>query len=124
MNGLGTACALVVASCVVACSAAENDVLVGKVLKIVDGDTADVLLDSGKIRVRLHGIDAPETDQPYVDDATALLSRLIAGQEVELEVVEQDRYDRMVSRVHVGGKDANAEMIKRGLRRASLPPAG
>ena len=37
--------------------AAPVTVLVGKVIRVIDGDTIDVLLSSGTIRVRLHGID-------------------------------------------------------------------
>lgn len=40
--------------------ARDNPVLVGTVTKIVDGDTIDVQLSSGPIRVRLHGV-RPDT---------------------------------------------------------------
>jgi micrococcal nuclease len=46
-------------------------VLVGTVTKIVDGDTIDVQLSSGPIRVPLHGIDTPERGQPGAKEATA-----------------------------------------------------
>jgi endonuclease YncB( thermonuclease family) len=45
-------------------------VLVGPVQRIVDGDTLDVLLDSGTIRVRMHGIDTAERGQPFFKDAS------------------------------------------------------
>jgi micrococcal nuclease len=40
-------------------------VVVGTVTRVVDGDTIDVQLSSGPIRVRLHGVDTPERGQPY-----------------------------------------------------------
>jgi endonuclease YncB( thermonuclease family) len=93
-------------------------VLAGTVERIVDGDTVDVVLDSGKVRVRMQGIDAPERDQPLSEEAVALLRQLIGSDEVELQVAEQTSYDRMVARVFAAGTDANAEMVKRGLAMA------
>jgi endonuclease YncB( thermonuclease family) len=46
-------------------------VLVGTVIKIVDGDTIDVELTSGPIGVRLHGIDTPERGQPWAKESTS-----------------------------------------------------
>jgi len=95
----------------------SNDelVLVG-VTRVVDGDTVDVKLDSGPIRVRMQGIDAPERGQLSGGDATALLQSLVGGAEVELSPSGQFSYDRMVARVYFDGHDVNAEMIKRDTR--------
>src|SRR5262245_29829089 len=64
-------------------------VLVATVARIVDGDTIDVKLDSGPMRVRMQGIDAPERGQPSGGEATALLKQLIDGSEVELSPTGQ-----------------------------------
>ena len=40
-------------------------VFTGKVVAIIDGDSAKVLRDKKTIEVRLVGIDAPEMDQPF-----------------------------------------------------------
>lgn len=55
--------------------AQDSPVLVGTVTKIIDGDTIDVKLSSGPIRVRFHGIDTPERGQPWEDESTAWLSK-------------------------------------------------
>jgi micrococcal nuclease len=89
-------------------------VLNGDVVGVVDGDTVDVRLESGMIRVRLHAIDAPERDQPYGASSKRELSQLVQGRTVQVEPVEQDRYDRLVARLWVDGLDVNAEMIRRG----------
>jgi endonuclease YncB( thermonuclease family) len=89
-------------------------ILDGVVVGIVDGDTADVRLGSGMIRIRLHAIDAPETGQPYGRAAKAGLSEIVFGKAVQVEPYEQDRYDRLVARLWLGPLDVNAEMLKRG----------
>lgn len=97
-----------------AARAGDRPVLQGVVVGVVDGDTADIRLDSGMIRIRFHAIDAPESGQPNGKAAKAALSQLIFGKVVEVEPFEQDRYDRLVARVWLDGQDVNAEMIKSG----------
>jgi micrococcal nuclease len=89
-------------------------VLPGVVVGVIDGDTADVRLDSGMIRVRFHAIDAPESGQPHGKAAKAALADLIYGKAVEVEPYQQDRYDRLVARVWIDGMDVNAEMLRTG----------
>lgn len=88
--------------------------LSGVVVGVVDGDTLDVRLESGMLRVRLHGIDAPERDQAYGAASRRELSRLVYRRQVELEPVEQDRYERMVARLWLDFEDVGAELVKRG----------
>lgn len=94
--------------------AAGSPVLAGTVTKVIDGDTLDVRLASGSVTVRLHSVDAPEWDQPYGRDAFAALYALIANKDVEIEVIEQDRYDRQVAVVHVEGVNVNASLVQQG----------
>lgn len=94
---------------------AQGDaVLPGVVVGVVDGDTADVRLQSGMIRVRLHAVDAPERDQPHGAASKQALSKLVYRKNVNVEPIEQDRYDRLVARLWLGDVDVNAEMIKQG----------
>jgi micrococcal nuclease len=94
--------------------AADDPVLPGTVVGVVDGDTADIRLQSGMIRIRLHAIDAPERDQPHGAASKQALSKLVYGKQVNVEPIEQDRYDRLVARLWLDGLDVNAEMIKQG----------
>ncbi len=89
-------------------------VLVGTVTKIVDGDTIDVQLNSGPIRVRLHGVDTPERGQPWGKESTAALTSLVMGKEVDIEPFSQDRYERMIGIVFLGDLNVNLELVKRG----------
>jgi endonuclease YncB( thermonuclease family) len=94
---------------------AENPVLVGAVIKVVDGDTIDVQLDSGPIRVRLGSIDAPEHNQPWGREAKAALTRKLGHQEVALDVVEQtEQYGRMVAVVYLGDENIDEWMVQQG----------
>lgn len=94
--------------------AAESPVLVGRVTKVTDGDTIQVLLDSGPIKVRLDSIDAPERRQPYGKEAFAALYARVFNKTVELDVVTQDRYDRQVAVVYVDGVNVNRGMVQDG----------
>lgn len=107
---------LLMASAAIGQEQQEELVLVGRVTKIVDGDTIDVKLDSGPMRVRFDSIDAPERAQPGGREATESLSRVLGGVggEVELSVSEQDRYERLVATVYYGGVDVNAWLVRGG----------
>ena len=56
---------------------------IGKVIAITDGDTFTILKDDSiKIKVRFHGIDCPESGQPYSKVCKSTLSELIFQKEV------------------------------------------
>lgn len=94
---------------------ASEPVVIGRVTKIVDGDTLDVKIDTGEIGIRMHGIDTPERGQPYYGKAKAALTRLVLNKKVQLKPVGQSSYDRMVARVYLGDLDVNAAQLKAGL---------
>lgn len=72
------------------------------VLKVVDGDTVDVVDDvRGRLRIRLLGIDTPETKKPgftvgcWGPEATAFAVSTLLGQRVSVTSdPTQDRTDR------------------------------
>lgn len=92
------------------------------VMRVIDGDTIHL----GKIKVRLHGIDAPETGQtcrnargktyPCGKRATSVLVlRAAAGVSCEPAGDEQDRYGRVIATCFaVDGTDINAYMVRSG----------
>ena len=88
--------------------------------RVVDGDTI-VVRDVG--RVRLIGVDTPETVHPsrpvefFGKEASAFTKRLVDGKRVRLEYDQQrtDRYGRTLAYVHLpDGTFVNAEIIRRG----------
>lgn len=86
----------------------------GKVVYVTDGDTFHMLIDGEKVKVRMAGIDAPETSQPYGLEAKEHLMSMIKENEVSIIVDETDRYGRLVAYVYLDGKDINREMILSG----------
>ena len=74
--------------------------ITGRVIKIVDGDKADILQADKTIkRIRLASFDAPERGQPFGKNATKYLAELIAGETITVKVQDTDRYDRSVCEV-------------------------
>ncbi|MCK1604771.1 hypothetical protein IVB02_26045 [Bradyrhizobium sp. 166] len=51
----------------------------GKVAAVADGDTFTMESGSGKVRIRICGIDAPERGQPGYGQAAGVLSNMIEG---------------------------------------------
>ncbi len=89
--------------------------------RIIDGDTIDV----AGVRIRLEGIDAPETAQTCERatggtwncgiEATRVLAALTSDEIVECAGRGQDVYGRMLATCFVRGIDLNAELVRRGL---------
>ncbi len=118
--------ALVIALCLLATPARAD---VAGVASVIDGDTIEV---HGQ-RIRLHGIDAPESRQlcrldgkPWRcgKDAANALADNIVRRPVTCEDLGRDRYKRIIARCTVAGEDINAWMVQQGLvlayRRYSL----
>lgn len=97
-------------------SFAQADTLTGRVIKITDGDTLTVLdRQNQQYKIRLAGIDAAEKKQPFGERSKQHLSSLTFNRQVTVEWDKTDRYQRIVGKVLVNGKDANLEQIKAGL---------
>ena len=114
-QGIKAIIASFVMCCLVACSRAEEG-LIGRVVKVADGDTITVL-DSSKTqhKIRLQGIDAPEKGQAFGKVSRQYRAGMVAGREVRVTWQKRDRYQRILGTVFVDGKDANLEMLKAGL---------
>lgn len=99
-----------------------------EVLRVVDGDT--LLLRKDHLRVRLQGVDTPETvkeDTPveaWGPEATAYTERFIreARNQVHITVDGEgvDQYGRHLAFVWYDGRLLNEELIEAGLARAKL----
>ena len=74
----------------------------GPVVRVVDGDTYDVLARSVVYRVRLLGVDAPEPDQPFGHQAADSVARLLGTKrKVLLTRQGADLYGRTLASVRL-----------------------
>ena len=100
----------------VALDARADETLVGRVVGVADGDTL-TLADAQRRqrRIRLVGMDAPESGQPFGGASKRHLSALVFGRSVEARCGRTDRYARDVCRVLVDGVDVGQAQIVAGL---------
>lgn len=97
-----------------------------KVTAIFDGDTIEVLMDGKKQKVRLIGVDTPETGgngtdvECYGKEATDFTRNILEGNRVMLRAdslsTNRDRYDRLLRYVYrkSDSYDVNYELIRQG----------
>lgn len=93
-----------------------GDTITGKVVSISDGDTITVL-DSSKTqhKIRLYGVDCPESHQDFGQKAKQFTSNMVFGQTVSVKSMDTDRYGRTVGLVDIGSKSLNEELVKNGM---------
>jgi len=104
-----------------------------RVVAVVDGDTLDVTRGGQRERVRLLGVDTPETVDPhrpvgcYGPEASAFTHRQLQGRDVRLRFDRQrrDRYGRLLAYVEVDGHRFNDDLLAGGYARLLvIPPNG
>jgi endonuclease YncB( thermonuclease family) len=90
--------------------------IAGNVVRIVDGDTYDIIVDGKQTRIRMFGIDAPERGMDYYKVSKQYLGELCMNQGIHLEIVNTDRYGRIVAKSFLAdGRELGAEMIRAGM---------
>lgn len=97
-----------------------------RVLFVIDGDTIEVDLQGREYRVRYIGVDTPERDEPFYNEATNANRALVEDQEIILvrDVSETDKYGRLLRYIYLpDGTFVNAELISQGYGRVvTFPP--
>lgn len=89
--------------------------LLGKVVRVHDGDTLTVAdAQGGQYQIRLAGIDAPELRQEYGRNALYNLSGFVFGKEVVVTYRKIDKYGRIVGRITMNGRDICLKQIEDG----------
>ena len=86
-----------------------------KVAAVIDGDTLHVTYGTGKVKIRLHGIDCPEKDQNYGEAATRFTRTHAKGRWIDVHGVDTDRHGRSTAWVYIDGVCLNEALIKAGL---------
>lgn len=89
--------------------------LIGKVVKIQDGDTITIIDQSKKqYRIRFAQIDAPESKQPWGSRSKSYLTSRVAGETVTVVISGKDHYKRVLGTVFLSGININAELVETG----------
>jgi len=87
----------------------------GHVTRVTDGDTLWVKPDRGSVKkLRLQGLDAPESCQAGGKEATQALERLVMNQRVQVKASQMDAYGRGLARITVRGEDVGARLVRSG----------
>jgi micrococcal nuclease len=116
---------LLVVAVLTASGCGPTDMTEARVTKVVDGDTIEVSINGTGHTLRYIGIDTPEWDEPFGEEATAANRDLVGGETVFLEkdVSETDRYDRLLRYVYLDdGTFVNAELVRLGWAEAKAYP--
>ena len=104
-----------------------------KITRVYDGDTVKAQGHDIEIKVRLVGIDAPETSkkkrdpgQPYSQQAKKYLASVVLNKSVDIKGYGLDRYNRILGVMYLNNQNVNLEMVKTGLAEVyrGKPPKG
>jgi endonuclease YncB( thermonuclease family) len=86
----------------------------GEVIRVLDGDTIEVLHEEKPERIRLYGIDCPEKGQAFGQKAKQATSSLLFGKDVRIESHGRDKHRRTLGTVFDGELNVNQELVKEG----------
>lgn len=118
--GLATFCIILSGSLFLDIKSVSDEAIVIGAARVIDGDTLDI---QGN-RIRIHGIDTPESRQTCLrgsitwlcgQEASALLRELTKNTQTKCERIDTDRYNRIVGKCFADGKDVGEEMVRSGM---------
>ena len=101
------------------------------VTRVVDGDTLEIQQGEKKEKVRLIGVDTPETVkpntpvQPYGKEASDFTKSMLLNKEVTLEfdAARTDKYGRLLAYIYLDNKMFNETLLEEGYARLmTVPP--
>lgn len=112
-------------------ASSEVPAIDARLVRITDGDTIVVDVDGKQERIRLIGINTPETKhsprgpQPFADEATDALGQLLGRHplQLRLDAEERDHYGRLLAYVYANDTFVNEAMVRQGWAHAMrIPP--
>lgn len=89
--------------------------ITGRIVRVLDGDTVEILVGDISTRVRLNGIDAPEKNQPFGQRSRQALTDIVAGKTVLALGDRRDQYGRLLATLMINGSDINAMQVYSGM---------
>ena len=93
-------------------------------MRVIDGDTIDVLIDGVRTRIRYLQMNTPERDEPCFREATQANAELVEGQTVRLVPDKElvDPFDRLLRYIYVGELLVNRALVEGGYAEVALYP--
>ena len=99
-----------------------------KLIKVIDGDTVDLMVDLGfdmwhKIRVRLDGINTPESrtrdkkEKKLGLEAKEFTKNFLTGKEIIVHTNKQGKFGRFLANLYVNGQNLADALIENNLAR-------
>lgn len=85
-----------------------------KVVEVTDGDSFTCILDKKEVAIRLYGIDAPENGQTFSVKSKDYLKQILDRKNVQIKIVENDRYGKSVALVYADKVNVNETLVKNG----------
>ena len=86
----------------------------GKVVKVLDGDSINIMQQGEEVRIRLAEIDAPEHGQPFWKQSRRALANYVADKKVLVEEFDRDQYGRIVGHVYINDIWINGVLVQEG----------
>ena len=94
---------------------ARGDAWFGRCMAVLDGDVMTVTRNNAQLRIRLYGIDCPESNQPYGDTALSYTTSWALNRDVWVSVVAIGRDGTALAAVYVGNVCINRELVANGM---------
>lgn len=105
-------------------AARPDDLVLGRLVRVSDGDSGVVVADDSEIEVRFMGINAPEQGECFFQEASDHLAGLVEGRTIGLEVIDTDQFDRALAYVWLDGLLVNEDLVEGGSALATTPGEG
>ncbi len=90
----------------------ESNITTAKAIHITDGDT---LKTNNSLTLRLIGINTPEKNQPFYQEAKTYLSNQAANKTIKIESKGPDKYSRTLAYIFLENQNINAKILSKGL---------
>lgn len=85
----------------------------GSIIRVIDGDTFVFQTEEGSLKIRMNGIDAPESKQDYGQESKQFIEKYL-NQPSIVKASGVDKYGRTIGTLYVNDIDINLESIKNG----------
>lgn len=90
----------------------------GMVVRVVDGDTLKIMYKLEPVGVRLKGINCPDLEQPFREEAKRFTTELVYQKVVSVRGRKSDGRGHFLAEVILSdGRNLNRELVKAGLAR-------